>query len=188
MLCSRASRPISLAICLPIGYWPLPPPAAGSAARDLKVAKPFWKTKSLEAMTAAEWESLCDGCGRCCLNKIEDADTGEIHLTSVACKLLDVKACSCSDYPNRQAKVPDCIRLDAQTVRTLSWLPATCAYRLVAEKKDIPAWHPLKTGDPDSVHKAGISVRSFARSERRVKPENLQRYMLKDFPKPKTIK
>ena len=150
--------------------------------------KPFWKTKSLEDMTALEWESLCDGCGRCCLNKIEDADTGEIHWTSVACKLLDLSACRCSDYPNRQKKVPDCIRLDVEAVRTLSWLPETCAYRRVAEKRDIPTWHPLRTGDPDSVHKAGISVRSFARSERRIKPENLHRYILKDYPKPKKIK
>ena len=150
--------------------------------------KPFWKTKSLEQMSPSEWESLCDGCGRCCINKIEDADTGEIHLTSVACKLLDLKACRCSDYENRQKKVPDCIRLDAKTVRTLSWLPDTCAYRLVGERRDIPSWHPLKTGDPDSVHQAGISVRTFARSERRIKIANLYKYMIKGFPKPSKIK
>ena len=84
--------------------------------------------------------------------------------------------------------MPDCIRLDVEAVRTLSWLPETCAYRRVAEKRDIPTWHPLRTGDPDSVHKAGISVRSFARSERRIKPENLHRYILKDYPKPNKIK
>jgi uncharacterized protein len=146
------------------------------------VPKPFWKTKALEDMSAAEWESLCDGCGRCCLNKIEDIDTGQIHLTKVACKLLDLSLCRCSDYPNRQKQVPDCIRLTPEMVRNLTWLPSTCAYRLVAEGRDIPSWHPLKTGDPDTVHAAGISVRGFARSERRIKAENFERYIIPDFP------
>ncbi len=146
--------------------------------------KPFWKTKSLDEMTSEQWESLCDGCGRCCLNKIEDADTGEIHLTKVACKLLDLALCRCSDYANRQQKVPDCLRLTPDMVRDLSWLPSTCAYVRVAEGRDLPSWHPLKTGDRNSVHAAGISVRGFARSERRIKPENFERYIIPDFPKP----
>ena len=121
--------------------------------------EPFWKQKSLEEMTAAEWESLCDGCGRCCLVKLEDEDSGEIAYTDVGCTLLDGEACRCGDYPRRSERVPDCVRLTPEAVRTLRWLPPTCAYRLVAEGRDLPAWHPLVTGDPDSVHAAGVSVR-----------------------------
>jgi uncharacterized cysteine cluster protein YcgN (CxxCxxCC family) len=121
--------------------------------------EPFWKQKSLEEMTAAEWESLCDGCGRCCLVKLEDEDSGEIAYTDVGCTLLDGEACRCGDYAQRSERVPDCVRLTPEAVRTLRWLPPTCAYRLVAEGRDLPAWHPLVTGDPDSVHAAGVSVR-----------------------------
>lgn len=119
----------------------------------------FWKTKRLEDMSAAEWESLCDGCGKCCLAKLEDEDTGEIHWTSVACRLLDAGTCRCSDYPNRLAKVEDCIGLTPQNVRTISWLPATCAYRVVAEGGELAWWHPLVSGSAETVHLAGISVR-----------------------------
>src|SRR4051795_3483174 len=128
-------------------------PAAGARADSL----PFWK-KPLEALTRTEWEQLCDGCGRCCLVKLEDEETGAIHPTDVGCTLLDGNACRCRDYDNRQAKVPDCLRLTPQTVRGLSWLPPTCAYRLVAAKHDLPWWHPLVSGDPETVHAAGISV------------------------------
>jgi uncharacterized cysteine cluster protein YcgN (CxxCxxCC family) len=120
---------------------------------------PFWRRKRLEEMDSAEWESLCDGCGRCCLNKLEDYDTGEIAWTDVACQLLDQATCRCTDYPGRQAKVPDCIRLTPDNVRTLSWLPPTCGYRLVAEGHDLYWWHPLVSEDPDTVHQAGVSVR-----------------------------
>jgi uncharacterized cysteine cluster protein YcgN (CxxCxxCC family) len=120
---------------------------------------PFWKTKTLEAMSAAEWESLCDGCGRCCLVKLEDEDTAEIAYTDVGCRLLDGEACRCRDYQRRSERVPDCVRLTPETVRAIGWLPPTCAYRLVAEGADLPAWHPLVSGDPDSVHRAGVSVR-----------------------------
>lgn len=122
-------------------------------------AAPFWKAKSLEEMTVAEWESLCDGCARCCLVKLEDEDTGEIHFTDLGCKLLDAKTCRCRDYPCRSRQVPDCVRLTAAVVRTLSWLPVTCAYRLVSEGKNLPDWHPLVAGSPESVHEAGVSVR-----------------------------
>lgn len=123
------------------------------------MTEPFWKTKTLEDMDRAEWESLCDGCGKCCLSKLEDEDTGEIHWTSVACRLFDAGQCSCRDYSHRNALVPDCVILTPQNVRTIAWLPQTCGYRLVSEGKDLFDWHPLKSGDRESVHKAGISIR-----------------------------
>jgi uncharacterized cysteine cluster protein YcgN (CxxCxxCC family) len=123
---------------------------------------PFWRTKQLEEMTEAEWESLCDGCGRCCLVKLEDEDTGEIHFTDVACRLLDSTTCRCRDYANRQAHVHDCIRLTSAEVGRLSWLPPTCAYRLVRERSDLYWWHPLVSGDPETVHMAGVSLRGRA--------------------------
>jgi uncharacterized protein len=120
---------------------------------------PFWKTKSLEELSQPEWESLCDGCGKCCLAKLEDEDTGEIHWTSVACRLFDAATCRCSDYEHRLERLADCVRLTPQNVRTIPWLPSTCAYRIVAAGGDLPAWHPLVSGDRESVHRAGISVR-----------------------------
>jgi uncharacterized cysteine cluster protein YcgN (CxxCxxCC family) len=120
---------------------------------------PFWLRKTLGEMSAQEWESLCDGCARCCLVKLEDELSGEVHYTDVGCTLLDAGACRCRDYENRQSQVPDCVRLAATNVRELAWLPPTCAYQLVAQGRDLPWWHPLKSGDPESVHRAGISVR-----------------------------
>ena len=120
--------------------------------------EPFWR-KPLAALTIAEWESLCDGCGRCCLVKLEDEDTGQVHFTDVGCTLLDVGSCRCSDYANRQAKVSDCVKLTADIVEDIAWLPPTCAYRLVEEGRDLPWWHPLVSGRPETVHEAGISVR-----------------------------
>lgn len=143
--------------------------------------RPFWQEKLLEEMTSGEWESLCDGCGRCCLNKLEDEDTGEIYLTSLACSLLDLGSCRCSDYPNRQAKMPDCVSIDPAKARSLAWLPPTCAYRLVANGEDLPWWHPLVSGSQETVHEAGISVRGWARSEARVKPASFWKYIIKDY-------
>eukprot|EP01037_Dinobryon_pediforme_P008928 gene8928-9016_t len=120
---------------------------------------PFWTTKSLEEMNPAEWESLCDRCGRCCLVKLEDEDTGIVHFTDVACKLFASGTCSCSDYPNRQKKVSDCIRLTPQEIRTISWLPPTCGYRLVRDGLPLMWWHPLISGSAETVHEAGVSVR-----------------------------
>ena len=127
--------------------------------------KQFWKTKSLDQMTAAEWESLCDGCGLCCLIRFEDEETGEVIPTRVACKLLDQHLCQCKDYVNRKAHVPDCIKLTPWNIEALAWMPPSCAYRRLYEGRGLPDWHPLITGDPDSVHKAGVSIRDQTVSE-----------------------
>ena len=123
---------------------------------------PFWRRKTLAEMTRSEWESLCDGCAKCCLDKLEDEDTGEIQYTEVACRLLDLGTCRCTDYANRKRFVPDCVVLTPRTVARLSWLPSSCAYRLVSEGKDLEWWHPLVSGDPETVHRAGVSVRGRA--------------------------
>ena len=120
---------------------------------------PFWRSKTLDEMTQAEWESLCDGCGRCCLVKLEDEDSGKIHATDIGCRLFDAATCRCHDYANRSKTVPDCVTLTPQAVRTLPWLPPTCAYRLLGEGRDLPWWHPLVSGDPETVVAAGVSVR-----------------------------
>lgn len=146
------------------------PEAPSCAKQELAQSEPFWKQKPLEAFSRAEWESLCDGCGRCCLVKLEDEDTGEIHFTDVGCKLLDAKTCQCTDYAHRRRKVSDCIKLTPDTVRRLSWLPPSCAYRLVAEGRDLAWWHPLVSGSATSVHEAGVSVRGRVQgSEKDVK-------------------
>jgi uncharacterized protein len=120
---------------------------------------PFWRRKSLAEMTPDEWESLCDGCGRCCLNKLEDEDTGRVYYTDIGCRLLDGTTCRCKDYRNRNALVEDCVRLSPDNIADLKWLPPTCAYRLVAHGRDLYWWHPLVSADPETVHAAGISVR-----------------------------
>lgn len=157
----------------------------GGRAKGTKV--PFWKAKTLEQMSDREWESLCDGCGRCCLNKLEDEDTGETHFTNVGCKLLDGETCRCKDYKNRQAKVRDCVRLTPRSVRRIVWLPPTCAYRLVADGRDLYWWHPLVSGDKETVHAAGVSVRGrVVATEETVPDERLVDYIVKwpgKFPK-----
>jgi uncharacterized cysteine cluster protein YcgN (CxxCxxCC family) len=116
-------------------------------------------------MSRPEWEWLCDGCGRCCTVKFEDTGTGRVEFTNVACRQLDTKSCRCKNYAKRKTLVPDCISLTVRMVGKLHWLPSTCAYRLIDEGKDLPWWHPLVSGDPNSVHKAGISVRNKVVSE-----------------------
>ncbi|HWF01077.1 MAG TPA: YcgN family cysteine cluster protein [Caulobacteraceae bacterium] len=127
--------------------------------------EPFWRRKTLEEMTVTEWESLCDGCGLCCLIRLEDEATGEVTPTRVACRLFDGALCQCSNYAERRRYVPDCIKLTPGNIETLPWMPRSCAYRRLHEGKDLPAWHPLVTGDPQSVHAAGVSVRGQTISE-----------------------
>ena len=119
---------------------------------------PFWRRKTMREMTDPEWESLCDGCGRCCLNKLQEEGTDRTYYTDVGCELLDGESCRCSDYTNRQAKVKDCVRLTPRNINRISWLPPTCGYRLVADGRDLYWWHPLVSGDPETVFAAGVSV------------------------------
>jgi uncharacterized cysteine cluster protein YcgN (CxxCxxCC family) len=143
--------------------------------------EPFWRIKTLEDMTPTEWESLCDGCARCCLVKLADEDTEEVHLTRLACRMLHIGACKCSDYPRRHELMPDCVAIDPQKVRELTWLPPTCAYRLVGEGQDLAWWHPLVSGDPETVHQAGISVRGWATSEDKADPDEYHRFIIRGF-------
>ena len=132
--------------------------------------RPFWQCKTLAEMTGPEWESLCDGCARCCAIKLEDADTGEVVTTNVVCRLLDLDTCRCTHYPDRHRLVPDCVHLDAEAVRQFAWLPSSCAYRRVAEGRGLAWWHPLVSGDPRTVVEAGVSVRGNVVSEREIHP------------------
>ncbi|MAL79232.1 MAG: hypothetical protein CMN55_08990 [Sneathiella sp.] len=129
--------------------------------------KPFWETVALADMTREEWESLCDGCGKCCLLKLEDEDTLDLSYTDVACRLLDMGSCRCSCYEERSRLVPDCVTLTPDIIPNLRWMPKTCAYRLISEGKPLRWWHPLVSHDPETVHQAGISVRGRVVSERR---------------------
>ena len=140
----------------------------------------FWRNKTLDELSNEEWESLCDGCGQCCLIKLQDEDTEELLHTRLACKLLDIGACRCTDYDNRHERVDDCVVISAETVGVLDWLPHSCAYRLVAEGKDLHWWHPLVTGNPHSVHEAGVSVRSWAESEEGVPIGKIERFVVRD--------
>jgi uncharacterized cysteine cluster protein YcgN (CxxCxxCC family) len=142
---------------------------------------PFWKQKTLAEMTNVEWESLCDGCGLCCLNKLEDWDSGDIFFTSIRCKLLDNESCRCSSYENRWDFVPDCVQLTKQNVDEIPWLPPTCGYRLINEGRDLYWWHPLVSGDPETVHAAGISARGRTISEAEVDVEDFEDYVV-DWP------
>ncbi|MCH2037309.1 MAG: YcgN family cysteine cluster protein [Rickettsiales bacterium] len=119
---------------------------------------PFWKTKTMAEMSKQEWESLCDGCGLCCLIRVLDEDSGDTAITNVGCRYLNTDTCRCTDYQNRKKNVPDCIVLTPEKVEDYEWLPETCAYRLVKRGEDLPFWHPLQSGNPSSVHEAGISM------------------------------
>ncbi|MDJ0878984.1 MAG: YcgN family cysteine cluster protein [Halieaceae bacterium] len=138
----------------------------------------FWEQKSLAEMSDAEWESLCDGCARCCLHKLEDADTGEVYYTGVRCRYLVEESCRCSDYPRRSELMSNCIDLKRHDVAALHWLPATCAYRLLSEGKPLYDWHPLVSGRPESVHEAGISIRGRAVSDEFVHPDGYEEHII----------
>jgi hypothetical protein len=142
---------------------------------------PFWETTPLEALTEEQWEALCDGCGRCCLTKIEDQDSGNLFYTNVVCRFHDSERGRCTRYTERSKLVPDCIKVTPQVAREEKWLPGTCAYRLLAEGKPLPEWHPLVSGDRDSVRRAGISVRGKVISERYVHPEELVEHLVHWF-------
>lgn len=145
---------------------------------DKQETEPFWRRKALGEMNAEEWESLCDGCARCCLIKLEDIETGDLAFTNVACSLLDQAACRCTDYANRHRRVPDCVALTPESVTSLAWMPPTCAYRLIAEGKDLQWWHPLVSGDPASVHAAGVSVRGRVVGEHSVPEDSLEDHVV----------
>jgi uncharacterized cysteine cluster protein YcgN (CxxCxxCC family) len=141
-------------------------------------AIPFWKRKTLREMSPEEWESLCDGCARCCLVKLQDEDTQELHMTNVVCRFLDIYHCRCTVYTERHQRNPDCVRLTPDLVDNLSWLPSTCAYRLVSEGKDLPEWHPLISGSQRTVHRAGISVRAKVVSESDIDEDDIDAYII----------
>jgi len=134
----------------------------------------FWEEKTLSELSSEQWELLCDGCGKCCLNKLEDEDSGEVFYTDVACQLLDLSDCRCSDYSNRLLQVPDCLRLTAGQIDSFNWLPATCAYRLLSDGQPLPSWHHLESGDRESIHRAGMSVSGRVISEQSVAAEDLE--------------
>lgn len=145
----------------------------------MKSKQPFWKTKSLTEMTHGEWESLCDGCGRCCLNKFENEDTGKIYYTDVACKLLNLDTCRCSNYQQRTKIVKDCLVITPTNLPSMNCLPATCAYRLLHEGRDLYSWHPLISGNKQSVNEAGISVYGRVVSEIGMSDEDMEDRIVK---------
>lgn len=138
--------------------------------------EPFWKTKPFPQMNKQEWESLCDGCAKCCLIKLENEETDELHYTSIVCDLLDLESCSCTKYQERTRLVPECLKLTTEHLRKLPWMPETCTYRLLSEGKELPSWHPLVSGNCESIHDAGVSVRAYAMHESDV--DNLEDHII----------
>lgn len=148
-----------------------------------KLRPKFWETVPLAKMTSAEWEALCDGCGKCCLNKLEYDDTGEVVYTCVACRLFDDATSGCSDYANRKTHVPECVVLTPKTLKKSAyWMPSTCAYKLLWQGLPLPDWHPLVTGDPDSTHRSGHSMRNRTVSELTVPEEDWEEYLIEETP------
>jgi len=137
----------------------------------------FWETKALHEMTTEQWESLCDGCAKCCLHKLQDQETGDVHYTKVVCRYMD-EQCRCTEYQRRNELVPNCVWLRPRDVEQFFWLPSTCAYRLVAEHKPLADWHPLISGDPHSVHRAGVSIKGRALSEEYVHPDGMEEHII----------
>ncbi len=140
----------------------------------------FWENLPLADLTQAEWEALCDGCGLCCLVKLEDEYTHKIYFTNLVCSLLDIESCNCSDYGNRRAEMPDCRPITLQTLEEIEWLPPSCAYRLRRQGRPLFAWHPLVSGDKDTVHKANISTRGWTVSEKGVPIDDYEDYLISD--------
>lgn len=141
----------------------------------------FWERKPLAKMSQKEWESLCDGCGKCCLNKLEDEDSGEVALTRIACRLLDDSNCRCAHYDNRHQFVPDCIVLKPDNLDTHAyWMPQTCAYRLLWQGKPLPEWHPLISGTAQSVHAAGVSVQGWTLSEFDIPEDEWEEHVIEE--------
>ena len=143
------------------------------------MTKVFWENIELAQMTDQQWESLCDGCGRCCLLKLEDEDTSELYFTNVSCHLLNIEQCRCKDYQNRKFLVPECLNIRKMDLSEYQWLPETCAYRLLSEGKPLPFWHPLISNNETSVQTAGIKVSFFAVSEEHIHPDELQDHIIK---------
>jgi uncharacterized protein len=141
----------------------------------------YWERIPLNQLSQAEWEGLCDGCGKCCLLKLEDDDTQEIAFTRVSCRLLDTETCQCGQYEQRKTFVPDCVVLTPSTLKDIAyWMPETCAYRLLYEGKPLKDWHPLVSGDPKSVHHAGASVQGWAIPEFEIDEDDLEEYLLEE--------
>jgi uncharacterized protein len=138
----------------------------------------YWNRKTLDEMSKEEWEALCDGCGWCCVHKIQDIDTEEVFYTNVVCKYLDMHRCRCTDYEHRHTLVPTCVLLTTDLIKKLTWLPETCAYRLVSEGKDLPDWHYLKSGSDYTIHKQGFSVRNQVISERDIDMDHLEDFVV----------
>lgn len=147
----------------------------------MTVEKDFWKHKLLAEMSLEEWEALCDGCGICCLFKIEDEDSGEVRLTNVACRFLDIETCTCQLYDQRKRAMPTCIKLTPSKVENLKWLPETCTYRLILKGKPLPDWHPLVSSDPNSIHRAGMSVMGKVIGESSANMNNLEEHVIEDL-------
>ncbi len=139
--------------------------------------QPFWKTTEMSDMTLTQWESLCDNCGRCCLHKLEDEETGELAFTNVVCRLYDMKSCQCSDYKNRRKEVEGCLKLSPDFI-PVDWLPETCSYRLLEEGKDLPEWHPLVSGKKASLAAAGMSLKGKILPEDFVEDEDLEDHII----------
>lgn len=138
------------------------------------MSEKFWEEKALSEMSITQWEALCDGCGKCCLHKLEDEEDGQLYYTDIACELLDVDSCRCGDYGKRLIKVPDCLTLTAETLKDVDFLPDTCAYRLLSENKPLALWHPLISGDRNSIHEAGVSVSGKVLSETYIHPDDFE--------------
>lgn len=144
----------------------------------MSAARRFWETTALEDMTRQQWESLCDGCALCCLHKLEDEDSGEVYYTDIHCRHMNTDNCQCSVYLERQKHVPHCVWLTPEQASEFQWLPDTCAYRLVAEGKPLYDWHPLISGDPASVHEAGVSIRGKGVSDQQVKEKDWEDHII----------